>query len=504
MEITSFSGKRLNESFVRGELSAEQIARAFLERIARFDGAIGAFTKVLDSQCLQQAIQLDQRRAAGEPLGRLAGIPIAVKDLIHLRGCETTCGSNAMRHYVAAADASAVARLRKEDALLLGKTNLDAFGMGSSTEHSDIQLTRNPWDLRCTPGGSSGGSAAAVAARFCPVALGSDTGGSIRQPASYCGIFGFKPTYGRVSRQGLVAYASSFDQIGPLAHTHGDLALIFDVIAGPCPGDATTLDRQPGAARAPAVEMQAITFGICTALTDAMDKEARTNFHQSLASFQTAGGRIVEIDLLPLRAALAAYYVIACAEASSNLARFAGVGFGYRSPNCASAEQMSAKSRRASLHREVKRRILMGTFALSEGQKSAYYDKAQQVRAQIADCLTRARGHCDVIALPTAPTSAFELGQMPDSPQMYSVDAFTISSNLAGLPAISLPAGFSNCGRPFGMQLIGAPLADESLLRMAGAAVDVLQRSRSVLGEPSLEETAQSGFVSAARSGFEQ
>lgn len=486
MKITSLSSTRLNASFVKGDLSAKEIIQAFLNRIERFDSFIGAFTKVLAKQSLQQAKEQDDRRAAGQNLGRLAGVPIAVKDLIHLKGCETTCGSDAMRQYVAPFDASAIARLRKEDAIFLGKTNLDAFGMGSSTEHSDIQLTRNPWNLECTPGGSSGGSAAAVAARFCPAALGSDTGGSIRQPASYCGIFGFKPTYGRVSRQGLVAYASSFDQIGPLVHSPEDLPLLFDIIGGPCSGDATTLYQSPSALSAPAADLEKSCIGTCFELTASLNEDAIGNFRQSLTSLQAAGARIKEVDLRPLRSALAAYYIITCAEASSNLARFAGVGFGYRSPKCSSSEKMSAKSRAVSLHPEVKRRILMGTYALSTGQKSAYYDKAQQVRAQIAACMAKALTECDVIALPTAPTPAFKLGQIQDSSEMYLVDVFTTSSNLAGMPALSLPSGFSSTGCPWGLQFIAEPGKDESLLRLCIKTAEVLQREHRVLREPTL------------------
>ncbi len=487
MAIWAHSGTTLHELFSLGKLTAVAIVEAFLERIDTFDGEIGAFTKILRDESLYQARDQDARLAKGEALGRLAGVPIAIKDLLHVANCETTCGSHAMREYLAPFDATAIEHLRAEDAIFIGKTNLDAFGMGSLTQNSDLQATRNPWNRALSPGGSSGGSAAAVAARMCPIALGSDTGGSIRQPASYCGIFGFKPSYGRVSRYGMVAYASSLDQIGPMAHSGEDLPLIFEIISRPCARDATYRRHKNRDLNGGQVLIHP-RIGYFPKFSSDLEAPALENFRTNLEAFRREGAELVEVDLSALRHALATYYIIASAEASTNLARFDAVRYGSRIGDEQSAELMSIRSRSSTLGAEVQRRILMGTFVLSAGHKEAFYDKAQRVRTQIAECLTRAFTTCDVLAMPSAPSTAPPLNAPRDPLKEYLLDIFTTPSNLAGLPAMNIPAGFSKEGAPWGLQLIANRDKDASLLALGHHLVQVLERKHPVLRAPYFEE----------------
>lgn len=484
MEIWELSGKQLHQRFTLGSVTATAIAEAFLDRIDKLEPSIGAFTEVLRKTSLQSARDLDARRLAGKTLGRLAAVPVAIKDLLHVANCKTTCGSNALKDYLAPFDATVIKHLKAEDAILIGKTNLDAFGMGSLTQNSDVKATLNPWSSSHSPGGSSGGSAAAVAARMCPIALGSDTGGSIRQPASYCGIFGLKPSYGRVSRYGMVAYASSLDQIGPMVHSAEDLPLIFEIISQACEKDSTYFAGAPKKYEQKSIAN--VRIGHFPELTLELDEPSRENFAQNLECCRKEGANLVEVNLKMLRYALATYYIIACAEASTNLARFDAVRYGTRVGEKATSELMSKHSRSCTLGPEVQRRILMGAFVLSAGHKRAFYDKAQRVRTQIATCLKDALATCDVIAMPTTPSTAQALNTHLDPLQEYLLDVFTTPSNLAGLPALNIPAGFSDSGLPYGFQLIADQDRDESLIAIGGHLVQGFERKQRTLSCPKL------------------
>ena len=397
------SALALRDLFLKGELSAESIAEHTLQRIALHDPQIGAFLSVFSERFLEKAKQLDLKRNKGQPLGKLAGVPIALKDNIHVKGQLTTCASKFLSNYRAVFDATVTRNLEEEDALIIGKTNLDEFAMGSSTENSAYQLTRNPWNLTCSPGGSSGGSAAAVAARLCPIALGSDTGGSVRQPASLCGVIGFKPTYGRVSRYGLVAFGSSVDQIGPITATVEDTALVMEVLGRPCHRDSTSIHIPPR----PYVDNLRKSFkpgkiGIPRNFLNMLKEESQQQFYHAIETYQSLGATLVDIDLDILKYSVAVYYVLTSAEASTNLARFDGVRYGVRSPRATTLEEVYDFSKQEGFGAEVKRRILLGTFVLSSGYQDAYYKKAQKVRTiminkfKAAFCPMRHDRHADL------------------------------------------------------------------------------------------------------------
>lgn len=464
------SATALHDLFKKGEISAESIAHDVLKRIARHDPQLGAFLNVFSDRLLSRAKKLDDKRKQGKALGRLAGIPIALKDNIHVKGELTTCASKFLSNYRAVFDATVTHNLEEEDALIIGKTNLDEFAMGSSTENSAYQLTKNPWDLACSPGGSSGGSAAAVAARLCPIALGSETGGSVRQPASFCGVVGFKPTYGRVSRYGLVAFGSSVDQIGPFTTTVEDTALVMEVIGQPCHRDSTSLSIPP----APYVEQLKQPFkpgkiGIPRHFLDKLKGESQEQFYQSLETYQALGATIVDVDLDILKHSVAIYYILTSAEASTNLARFDGVRYGVRSPRATTLDEVYDLSKQEGFGAEVKRRILLGTFVLSSGFQDAYYKKAQKVRTLMINQFNAAFAQCDVIAMPTSPFTTFKLGAIKDPLEMYLQDIFTIGANLAGLPAISIPSGFNPSNKPFGLQIVGPRLHEAQVFTYAHA-----------------------------------
>lgn len=464
------SGHALRELFCKGEVSAAAIAEATLKRIAHHDGKVGAFLSLLSERMIDKAKQLDAKRKSGRPLGKLAGVPVAIKDNIHIKGEISTCASRFLQNYRAVFDATVVKLLEEQDALLIGKTNLDEFAMGSSTENSAYHLTKNPWDLKCTPGGSSGGSAAAVAARFCPIALGSDTGGSIRQPAAFCGIAGFKPTYGRVSRFGLVAFASSLDQIGPLTHHVADAALTMEVIGKHCPHDSTSLDIGPeDYLKKMHGDMRGIALGVPWHFLEQLERRAKDQFMQSIETFKSLGAKIVDIDLDLLKYSIAVYYILATAEASTNLARFDGIRYGKRSARAATLDEVYDFSKQEGFGPEVKKRILLGTYVLSSGFQDAFYKKAQKVRTLMIQKFKAAFEKCSIIAMPTSPFTAFPLGAIQDPLQMYLQDIFTIAANLAGLPAISVPSGFDPEGRPFGLQLLGPQMHDAQVLQCAHA-----------------------------------
>lgn len=458
----------LHELFLKGEMSAEQIMNTTLKRIERLDPRVGAFLSLFHERALQKARSLDQKKARKEKIGKLAGIPIAFKDNINILGEKTTCASQFLSNYRSVFDATVTRLIEAEDGLIVGKTNMDEFAMGSSTENSSFHLTRNPWNLDCTPGGSSGGSAAAVAARFCPLSLGSDTGGSIRQPAALCGIVGFKPSYGRVSRHGLVAFGSSLDQIGPFSNHVADAALLYDVMAQPCQYDSTSIPQaSPSAYEALKTPFAGVKIGVPWRFIEGLEPESYKNFESSLNLLKSLGCSIVDIDLDILRYSIAVYYILATAEASTNLARFDGVRYGKRSSQAKTLDEIFDLSRQEGFGPEVKRRIMLGTYVLSAGYQDDYYKKAQKVRTLIIEQYKKAFRSCNLIATPTSPIAAFELGGIQDPLQMYLQDIYTVPVNLAGLPAISIPSGFNTQGKPLGLHLTGPFLHDADVLKCA-------------------------------------
>ena len=458
----------IRDQFLRGERSAASIARYYLKRIEAYDSQIGAFLKVLEESVLSQAETLDKKRAANQRLGKLAGIPIAIKDNILVKGEIATCGSKFLTNYRAPYNATVIDWLQAEDALLIGKTNLDEFAMGSSTENSALQKTRNPWNLACTPGGSSGGSAAAVAGRLCPLGLGSDTGGSVRLPASFCGVIGFKPTYGRVSRYGLVAYGSSLDQIGPFGTTTADAALLMEVIGRHCKRDSTSIPEGPEEYLKHLEQpLKGLKIGVPWQFLKELADEPRRAFEQAVNILKESGHEIIEVDLSILKYSIAVYYILATAEASTNLARFDGIRYGQRSPRAKTLEEVYDFSKEDGFGHEVKRRIMLGTYVLSAGYQDAYYRKAQKVRTLILRSYKEAFNKCDLIATPVSPFAAFEIGSIHDPVQMYLEDIYTVGVNLAGLPAVSLPNCLTRDGKPLGLQLIGPLKQDRLVLHAA-------------------------------------
>jgi aspartyl-tRNA(Asn)/glutamyl-tRNA(Gln) amidotransferase subunit A len=463
------SALALRDRILAGELSAAGVCRDVFARIDAHDGPLHAFQSLMRERALAraEAIDRDPARFRG---AALAGIPVALKDNIATRGHATTAGSRVLETFVPPYDAHVVERLDAAGAVLVGKTTLDEFAMGSSTEHSAFGPARNPWHRDRTPGGSSGGSAAAVAAGFVPLALGSDTGGSIRQPAALCGVVGLKPTYGRVSRYGLFAFASSLDQIGPFARRVRDAAALLEAIGGPDPRDMTSSAAAP-VAWTPAAEMPPGTrIGVPRAeLGAGVDEQVLAAFEQALEVLSGRGAVITGVDLPSASAAIAAYYLIATAEASSNLARYDGVRFGARADG-PSLDAMYARTRSAGFGDEVKRRIMLGTYALSAGYYDAYYLRALDVRRAIRSAFARAFASVDLIAMPTSPTPAFALGERVSDPvRMYAADVFTVGASLAGLPAISVPCGFTSgpAPLPIGLQLIGRPWDEAGVLTAA-------------------------------------
>jgi len=453
------------------EISAEEITRATLTEIALRDGRIGSYLRVDPEGAIRAAQTVDSRVRAGEPGLALAGVPVALKDALVTRGQETTCASRMLQGWIPPYDATVVARLREAGAVITGKLNMDEFAMGSSGENSAFFPTRNPWDLSRTPGGSSGGSAAAVAAEMCAVSLGSDTGGSVRQPAAMCGVVGLKPTYGRVSRYGLVAFASSLDQIGPLARTVEDAALVLETIAGHDEKDATSVARPVPSYRERCRDgVRGLRVGVPREyFVEGMDAQVESAVRTAIAELGRLGAEIVDVSLPHTRYAIATYYLISAAEASANLARYDGVRYGFRKSDASDVDDLYQASRQG-FGPEVKRRILLGTYVLSAGYYDAYYGRAQKVRALIHRDFEGAFARCDVIATPTSPTAAFRLGERVSDPlQMYLADVLTISANLAGTPGVSVPCGFTAGGLPVGLQLLAAPFGEEMMLRAAWA-----------------------------------
>jgi len=469
-ELCRLSLSHLSRLLAAGEVSPVEVTEGFLRRIERVDGQVRAYLTVDAHGAREQAQKAAARLARGEG-GPLTGIPLALKDVLATRGLRTTCASRMLATFVPPYDATVVARLREAGAVFLGKVNLDEFAMGSSTETSAFGPTHNPWQRDHIPGGSSGGSAAAVAAHLCTASLGSDTGGSIRQPASHCGVVGLKPTYGRVSRFGLVAYASSLDQIGPLTKEVRDAALLLSAIAGHDPKDSTSV-RAPVPDYLAALEgdLRGLRIGVPREyFGSGVDPEVARAVQGALATLEGLGAELQEVSLPHTEYAVAAYYLIATAEASSNLARYDGVKYGFRASGRNLLETY-LETRTRGFGPEVRRRIMLGTYALSAGYYEAYYRKASQVRALIRRDFEAVLETCEVLAGPVAPTPAFRLGEKVDDPlAMYLSDILTIPVNLAGLPAISVPCGFSAAGLPIGLQIIGRPLGEEAVLKTAYA-----------------------------------
>jgi aspartyl-tRNA(Asn)/glutamyl-tRNA(Gln) amidotransferase subunit A len=470
MDLLEPSAAVLADLLSRGEVSSEEVVKASLERIAAVDPDIHAFLQVTPEAALAEARTVDADRRRGDRMSPLAGIPIAIKDNICTRGLQTTCGSRILENYVSPYDATVIEKIKAERLVIVGKLNMDEFGMGSSTENSAFGPTLNPWDTERVPGGSSGGSAASIAAGEVPWSLGTDTGGSVRQPAAMNGVVGLKPTYGRVSRYGLVAFASSLDQIGVLARDVRDCATLSHIISGHDPRDATCI-REPVAdsEQGPKAGIQSLRVGIPREyFTEELDAEVETAVHQAIAVLEGEGAEVVEVTIPNMEYAIATYYVLSGAEACSNLARYDGVKYGYRAKDANEIDSMYSRSRSEGFGPEVKRRIMLGTFALSAGYYEAYYAKAQTARRLLEQDFERVFESVDVIAGPTSPTAAFRIGEKIEDPlAMYLMDIYTVPANLAGIPGLSIPCGFTSEGLPIGLQILGRPFDEATILRAA-------------------------------------
>lgn len=469
--LCALTAAELAHKLSAGELTSQAVTSAYLKSIDLQNGTLHAYLETYAEDALMEAKASDQRRAAGQPLSPLDGVPVAVKDNMVMKGRICSCASKMLADFRSPYDATVIQKLRAAGMPILGRLNMDEFAMGSSTENSAFGLTRNPWNTACVPGGSSGGSAAAVAAGMTPVALGSDTGGSIRQPASFCGVVGVKPAYGTVSRYGLVAFGSSLDQIGPLCKTAEDAALVMNVIAGHDPHDATS-DGSLAAdfsGTAAAVSLKGVTFGLPKeCFGDGLNPEVKAALLAAADQLKALGASVINVSIPSLPYALSAYYVISSAEASSNLARFDGVRYGYRASNYADLDELYRKSRQEAFGLEVKRRIMLGTFALSSGYQDQYYLKAQQVRELLRSDAAEALSACAALLTPVAPSPAYKLGEKTADPmEMYLGDIYTVPANITGLPAISLPCGLSKDGLPIGMSLMGARDSLPQLLSIA-------------------------------------
>jgi aspartyl-tRNA(Asn)/glutamyl-tRNA(Gln) amidotransferase subunit A len=471
MDLHALTAHELQDLMDTREVSAREVTEAYYRRIAALDGRIHAYLTLTPEMALEQADEADRRRRSGDATP-LLGIPLAIKDVICTKSVLTTCGSKMLHNFVPPYDATVIERLKAAGAVLLGKANMDEFAMGSSTEHSAFGITCNPWDLTTIPGGSSGGSAAAVAADECAAALGTDTGGSIRQPAACCGIVGLKPTYGRVSRYGLVAFASSLDQIGPMTKDVRDAALLLNVIGGKDPRDSTSVEMSlPDFTQALTGSVRGLRIGMPRQYFIAgIDREVERAVRAAVEVLEGSGAASEEVSLPHSDYGVAAYYILASSEASSNLARYDGVKYGYRTPQWSNLRDMYLRTRDEGFGAEVKRRIMLGTYALSAGYYEAYYQKAQQVRTLIRRDFEEAFRRVDVLIAPIAPTPAFKIGEKTDDPlQMYLSDIFTVPINLAGIPGISVPCGFNSVGLPIGLQIIGKPFDEATVLRVAHA-----------------------------------
>jgi aspartyl-tRNA(Asn)/glutamyl-tRNA(Gln) amidotransferase subunit A len=470
MDLYRMTIHQLHDLLVKKEATSKEITEAFYRRIRGVDDKIKAYLILTEEEAQRQAEGVDQKISKGEKIDDLAGVPLGLKDILCTKGIRTTCGSKILEGYVPFYDGTVVQKLKERDAVFLGKLNMDEFAMGSSTENSAYQITHNPWDLSRIPGGSSGGSAASVAAHECTAALGTDTGGSIRQPASCCGIVGLKPTYGRVSRYGLVAFASSLDQIGPLTKDVEDCAIMMNAISGYDPRDSTSVYLEvPDYKQSLRIDVKGLRIGIPNEyFIEGMDPDVEKAITGAIDHFKRLGAEVHKISLPHTEYAVAVYYIICTAEASSNLARYDGVKYGHRSTEFKDLMELYTHSRAEGFGPEVKRRIILGTYVLSAGYYDAYYRKASQVRTLMKTDFDGAFQKVDVILTPTAPTPAFRIGEKVEDPlQMYLSDVFTIPVNLAGIPAVTIPCGFSREGLPIGLQIMGKHFDEGKLLRVA-------------------------------------
>lgn len=470
MEITELTVHELQEKLKNKELKITDITKAYVDRINEKEKDVQAFVTVLADEALKQAEDIEKKVESGEITGEFAGIPIGIKDNMCTKGVKTTCSSKMLENFVSPYDATVIEKLNKENIIDLGKLNMDEFAMGGSTEYSYFTKTRNPWDLNKVPGGSSGGSAAAVAANLVPWALGSDTGGSIRQPSSFCGVVGLKPTYGLVSRYGLVAFASSLDQIGPITKDVRDCANLLNLIAGHDEKDTTSSKREKiDYTKCLKNDVKGLKIGVPKEFFgEGINEEVKASLEKAIEKYKELGAEVEEFSLDIAQYALATYYIIACAEASSNLGRFDGIRYTYRTPEYKNLKEIYKKSRSEGFGSEVKRRIILGTYVLSSGYYDAYYKKAQQVRTLVMNEFNKGFERYDVILTPTSPTVAFDIGSKSNNPlEMYLADICTVSVNIAGLPGISIPCGVDKEGMPIGMQLIGNKFAEETILNAA-------------------------------------
>ena len=470
MNITELTVHELQEKLKNKELTVTQIIDAYTENIENRENDVQAFVTTLNNEAKKQAQEIQEKIDNGEELEEFAGIPIGIKDNMCTKGVKTTCSSRMLENFIAPYDATVVEKLNDENIINLGKLNMDEFAMGGSTEYSYFKKTRNPWNLNKVPGGSSGGSAAAVAAGMVPWALGSDTGGSIRQPSSFCGIVGLKPTYGLVSRYGLVAFASSLDQIGPITKDVKDSAMLLNLIAGHDKKDTTSEEREKiDYTKCLQNDVKGLKIGVPKEFFgEGINQEVKESLEKAMQTYKDMGAIVEEISLDIAKYSLATYYIIACAEASSNLGRFDGIRYGYRAKDFKNIRELFVKSRSEGFGPEVKRRIILGTYVLSSGYYDAYYKKAQQVRTLVMNEFQKAFEKYDVILTPTSPTVAFDIGSKSNNPlEMYLADICTVSVNIAGLPGISIPCGVDKEGMPVGMQLIGNKFEEEKLLNMA-------------------------------------
>lgn len=472
MEITDLTVHELQEKLNNKELTITDITKAYVNRIEEREKDVQAFVTTLTEEAMQQAKDIQNKVEKGEIKGEFAGIPIGIKDNMCTKGVKTTCSSKMLENFVAPYDATVVEKLNDENMIDLGKLNMDEFAMGGSTEYSYFKKTKNPWNLNKVPGGSSGGSAAAVAAGFVPWALGSDTGGSIRQPSSFCGVVGLKPTYGLVSRYGLVAFASSLDQIGPITKDVRDSAMLLNIIAGHDEKDTTSSDKpKVDYTKALKNDIKGLKIGVPKEFFgEGINEEVKASLEVAVEKYKELGAEIEEFSLDIAQYALATYYIIACAEASSNLGRFDGIRYTYRTPEFKNLKELYKKTRSEGFGPEVKRRIILGTYVLSSGYYDAYYKKAQQVRTLVMNEFNKGFEKYDVILTPTSPTVAFDIGSKSNNPlEMYLADICTVSVNIAGLPGISIPCGVDKEGMPIGMQLIGNKFCEETILNVAYA-----------------------------------
>ena len=470
MELYELTVHELMDKLNKKEITSEDITKSYVSRINEKEDDIEAFVTVLSEDAENKAKEIDQKIEKGEITNKLAGIPIGIKDNICTKGIKTTCSSKMLEDFVSPYDATVMDKINAENLITIGKLNMDEFAMGGSTENSYFKKTKNPWNLSKVPGGSSGGSAAAVASQMVPWALGSDTGGSIRQPSAFCGVVGLKPTYGLVSRYGLVAFASSLDQIGPITKDVRDSAILLNIIAGHDEKDSTSVDMpKKDYEKALTGDIKGLKIGVPKEFFgEGINKEVKESLKQAIETYKKLGAEVEEFSLDIAKYALATYYIIACAEASSNLGRFDGIRYTYRAKNFKDLKDLYKKTRSEGFGAEVKRRIILGTYVLSSGYYDAYYKKAQQVRTLVMNEFNKGFEKYDVILTPTAPTVAFGIGEKSNNPlEMYLADICTVSINIAGLPGISVPCGIDSEGMPIGMQLIGNRFQEETILKAA-------------------------------------